>query len=59
MSDPGNRPTLDDVDIPSEDAHPDRREHAKMPHPPDDDDLERRAQHERDETGAGGPLKGR
>ncbi len=56
MSDP-QKPDLDDVMDPHEDARPDHREHAKAPHPPDDEALERRAQHEREQTGAGGPLR--
>lgn len=59
MTEPENRPTLDDVDIPTEQTHPDRREHAKTPHPLNDDELEQRARSERDQTGAGGPLEGR
>lgn len=47
---------LDRVMTPHEDPHPDYREHAKEQHPPDDEELERRAQHEREVTGAGGPL---
>ncbi|ODU26630.1 MAG: hypothetical protein ABT15_03105 [Pseudonocardia sp. SCN 73-27] len=55
MSEP-ERPDLDDVVETHETAHPDRREHAKMPHPVDDDELEARVQQEREETGAGGPV---
>lgn len=42
-------PTLDDVLIPTEEAHPDHREHAKTPKHLDDDELQSRAEHERDE----------
>ena len=59
MSEHRDRPTLEDVDIPSEHVHPDHREHAKTPRPLDDDELEERAQQERDDAGAGGPLTGR
>jgi hypothetical protein len=41
------RPDLDDVMVPTEEVHPDRREHAKMPKHPDDDELARRTEHER------------
>jgi hypothetical protein len=41
--------TLDEILEPTETAHPDRREHAKMPHPVDDDELAERTQHEREE----------
>jgi hypothetical protein len=41
---------------PTETPHPDRREHAKTPHRLDDDELARRAEHEREETGASGPA---
>ncbi|WP_167759442.1 hypothetical protein [Mycobacterium sp. PS03-16] len=49
---------LNDVMVPTEDVHPDHREHAKEPHPLDDDELARRAQHERDITGADKPDTG-
>jgi hypothetical protein len=39
----------------TENPHPDHREHAKTPHRVDDDELARRAQHEREEAGADGP----
>ncbi|MEW5809261.1 MAG: hypothetical protein AB1925_07395 [Actinomycetota bacterium] len=39
---------LDAVLVPTEEAHPDRREHAKTPKHSDDDELVRRTQHERD-----------
>jgi hypothetical protein len=51
------RVNVEDVMIPEENATPDHREHAKAPHPPDDEELERRAEHERRQTGAGGPLR--
>lgn len=44
-SDP--RPTLDDVIEPEEQAVPIHTEHAKADPRPDDDDLERRTEHER------------
>ncbi|MBY6678519.1 MULTISPECIES: hypothetical protein [unclassified Rhodococcus (in: high G+C Gram-positive bacteria)] len=50
MTDPHDEPTLDDVLVPTEDAHPDRRAHAKTPSHLDDDELEQRTQHERDEV---------
>lgn len=56
MSEP-DRPDLDDVVETHETPHPDRREHAKTPHPVDDDELAARAQQERDATGAGGPVE--
>lgn len=40
-------PTLDDVMEPTETAVPDHRQHAKADPRPDDDDLERRTEHER------------
>ena len=43
-----DREDLSEVIIPSEEAHPDHREHAKSPKHLDDDDLARRTQHERD-----------
>ena len=50
-------PNLDDVMVPTEEVLPDHRQHAKEPKHLDDDDLERRTQHERnivdaDEPGA-------
>ncbi len=39
---------LDEVLVPTEEAHPDRHEHAKASNHPDDDELARRTQHERD-----------
>lgn len=41
-----DQPTLDDVMEPTEEAVPDHREHAKADPRPDDDDLQRRAEHE-------------
>ncbi|BBX67591.1 hypothetical protein [Mycolicibacterium psychrotolerans] len=43
---------LDDVLVPTEEAHPDHREHAKASSHPDDDELARRTEHERDVVGA-------
>jgi hypothetical protein len=48
--------TVEEPMVPTEDVHPDHRAHAKTPHRVDDDELAERAQHERDETGAGGPA---
>lgn len=45
MTDPD--PNLDDVMVPTEQAHPDRREHAKEPKHLDQDELDRRTEHER------------
>lgn len=39
---------FDGVMVPSEEAHPDHREHAKAPSRPDDDELARRTEHERE-----------
>ncbi|AMY52644.1 hypothetical protein [Rhodococcoides fascians] len=44
-----NEPTLDDVMIPTEEAHPDHKEHAKTPKHLDDGDLDARTEHERNE----------
>jgi hypothetical protein len=44
---PDDAPDLNDVLVPTEEAHPDRREHAKQPKHLDDDELERRTEHER------------
>jgi hypothetical protein len=46
-----NEPDLDDVMETTEDARPDRREHGKASPRPDDDELARRAEHERVEVG--------
>jgi hypothetical protein len=51
---PDDAPNLNDVMVETEEVHPDRREHAKAAKHPDDDELERRTQHERDITGAEG-----
>lgn len=42
------QPDLADVMTPTEEVHPDRREHAKQAKHPDDEELERRTRHERD-----------
>lgn len=47
-----DEPTLDNVIVPTEETHPDRREHGKMPNPVDDDELARRTEHEREEIRA-------
>lgn len=49
-------PDISDVMVPTEEVHPDHREHAKEPRPLDDDEMARRAQHERDVTGADAPA---
>jgi hypothetical protein len=51
MSDAHDQPTLDDVLVPEEDVHPNRREHGKADPHPDEDQLERRVEHERAEVG--------
>jgi hypothetical protein len=56
MSENPSEPTLDDVIAPSEQTRPDHHEHAKTPRPLDDDALEQRTEHERDQAGAGGPV---
>jgi len=45
---PDDATDLNDVMVPTEQVHPDHREHAKQPRHLDDDDLERRTQHERE-----------
>lgn len=50
MTDQENQPTLDDVIVPTEDVHPDHREHAKEPKHLDDADLEARTAHEREQV---------
>ena len=57
MTEPNKTPNLDDVLDVEEVAQPDRHEHAKTPHPPHDDELERRAQQERERLGADGPIE--
>jgi hypothetical protein len=49
MTQPDDSPNLDDVMTPTETVHPDHHEHAKTPKHPDDDELARRTQHEREE----------
>jgi hypothetical protein len=44
-------PDLDEVMDTKEGARPDRREHAKADPRPDDDDLERRTEIEREDVG--------
>jgi len=44
---PDEAPDLNDVMVPTEEVHPDHREHAKQSKHLDDDELERRTQHER------------
>ena len=56
MSTPDEKPTLDDVLPTTEEAHPDHREHAKQPHPVDDEELERRTEHEREQTATERPV---
>ncbi|MBY6410379.1 hypothetical protein HQ346_02280 [Rhodococcus sp. BP-252] len=47
-----DEPNLDDVIVPTEEVHPDHREHAKEPKHLDDTELDARTEHEREETGA-------
>jgi hypothetical protein len=49
MTDPD--PNLDDVMTPTEQATPDHHEHAKTPKHLNDDELARRAEHEREQAG--------
>jgi hypothetical protein len=49
------REELSDVMVPSEEVHPDHREHAKMPKHVDDDELSRRTEHERNLVGGDKP----
>jgi hypothetical protein len=51
MTDPNDEPTLDDVIETTEQAPRDRAGHGKQPPRLDDDDLERRTEHERVELG--------
>jgi hypothetical protein len=53
-----DNPDIGDVMVPTEEMHPDHREHAKEPRRLDDGELERRVQHERDITGADKPARG-
>lgn len=48
MSETNEQPNLHDVMTPSEEVHPDRKEHAKEGKHVDDSELERRTQHERE-----------
>ena len=50
-----DREDVFEVMIPSEEVHPDHREHAKTPKHLDDEDLARRTQHERDIVGGDKP----
>jgi hypothetical protein len=45
-----SEPNLDDVMTETEQPHPDRREHAKTPKHVDQDELDRRTEHERAEV---------
>lgn len=56
MSENDEQDAMEQPMVPTETPHPDRREHAKMPHHVDDDELARRTQHEREQTGAAGPA---
>jgi hypothetical protein len=64
MTDAHDVPNLNDVMDTTEEAFPDRREHAKAKPHPDDDELERRTEEEREavgleESGPGhGPASG-
>jgi hypothetical protein len=51
MTDAHDTPTLDDVLETTEQAIPDRHEHAKAPPRPDDDALEERVEEEREAVG--------
>jgi hypothetical protein len=42
-------PNLDDVMVPTEETHPDHREHAKTPRHLDEDELDDRTRREREE----------
>lgn len=46
---------VNQVMVPTEEVHPDHREHAKESRPIDDDELERRTQHEREVVDADRP----
>ena len=46
---------LDEVMVPTEQLHPDHRQHAKEAKYPSEDDLERRTHHERDTVEAEQP----
>ena len=48
MENPNEPASLDEVIVPTEEAHPDHREHAKQPKHLDEDELARRTEHERD-----------
>ena len=50
MTEP-DEPTLDDVFVPTEGAHPDHREHGKAPAHLNDEELERRTEEERVQAG--------
>ena len=51
-----NESAAEEPMIPTETPHPDHRAHAKTPHRVDDDELEQRVEHERQQTGADGPA---
>lgn len=46
---------VNQVMVPTEEVHPDHRAHAKESRPIDDDELERRTQHEREVVDADRP----
>ncbi len=50
MTDPHSEPNLDDVLVPTEEPHPDHREHAKTAKHLDEDELASRTEHERGEV---------
>jgi hypothetical protein len=58
MTDAHDMPNLDDVMGTTEQAFPDRREHAKAKPDPDDDELERRTEEEREAVGLEEPGAG-
>lgn len=47
-----DEPNLDDVLVPTEEVHPDHRAHAKEGKHVDQDELDRRTEHEREEVEA-------
>ncbi|WP_432565353.1 hypothetical protein [Kineococcus sp. SYSU DK003] len=51
MTEQSGEPNLDDVIEPEIAAPRDRQEHGKMPPRPNDDELEQRVEHEREELG--------
>jgi hypothetical protein len=56
MTSSNDATNLNDVMVPTEEVHPDRREHAKESKHLDDGDLERRTEHEREIVDAERPA---